>query len=418
MGDPLFDRVLGIGAGGIKQVIIDPERVTQEEYEAAAVFVNTLWGTDGLVQNLGPSWFLVHDPRFLRIERSWIIDKDGILGGKQAGGLTVLKALDLKSDISMAEDPALYAEIFGEGRHFRNCCIQRGFDPKALCHDSATIELLMRSECPNYRRRTGEWNNDAEKLRRLLYMDIVGLVDDYATVAYSQDWIRMDTGEVVGRNETVVDPESQENVPTCAVEIDSFHKALIMRAMVRTTALRVMLQFPGIKKSEFAAIRLTDNESDKLCQMLFKVDYDKMYTVMPAVMTLIKHAQNTPVDYREREELRMMRAEAAKFLEGMTSGEITPIITPIEEAPMGTVDPTRFLQQLSGSDYFRQIFQIAQDQAQRGDEVFEKLIQGLVDTGGSVVSWEALEDRMMAVGLHPFIQAADASISQPNTLGL
>ena len=136
----------------------------------------------------------------------------------------------------------------------------------------------------------------------------------------------MDTGEVVGRNETVVDPESQENVPTCAVEIDSFHKALIMRAMVRTTALRVMLQFPGIKKSEFAAIRLTDNESDKLCQMLFKVDYDKMYTVMPAVMTLIKHAQNTPVDYREREELRMMRAEAAMEIIGVCASAATSII--------------------------------------------------------------------------------------------
>ena len=140
MSDPLFNNILGIGGGGIQQVIVDPERVTKEEYESAATFTDIIWGAEGLARNLGPSWFLVHDPRFMRIERSWIKDTEGMAGGKMSGGATVLKALDMRSEIVMVEDPVLYSEILGEGRHFRECCLAQGLNPKTLHQDDGAID--------------------------------------------------------------------------------------------------------------------------------------------------------------------------------------------------------------------------------------------------------------------------------------
>ena len=399
MGDPLFDKILGIGGGGLQQVVVDPERVTKEEYETAQTMTNIIWGTEGLVACLGPAWSLVHDPRFLRIERGWVKDEEGMFGGKKAGGITVLTALDLRSKISLVEDPVLYSEMLAEGRHFRDVCLKQGLDPKTLHKDPVLITSCIASECPNYFRRNGSMNPEGEKLEKLLQQDIVGLVDDYAELAYSRDWIRMDTEEVCRKDEIFWDEASGMMVPVIAVEVDSIHKAIVMRAMVRTTALRMMQQFPGIKKEDFESITLTDNESDLLCQLIFKADYDKMYTIMPEVMMLIQRAQRIPYEDRLDTELNTMAVDAKVFHTKLKSGEIEPILTPIEESEV--VNPKVFLEQVAGNTYLREVFQLVQDRAERGDEKCEELLKVVIDSGGNYAAWGAIDDFLLAEGTHP-----------------
>lgn len=400
MADP-FNNFFNIGGGGTREVIVDPARVTQEEFEAAKTFANVLWGTDGLAECLGPSWFLVHDPRFLALERLWAREEVGMFGGMKRTGISFVTALDNRSQIKMIEDPELYSEMLAEGRHFLKVCLDRGVDPRTLQDDPALIEQLVAQECSNYQRRDGSWNDAAKRLKTMLAAGLVGLVADYAEIAYSQDWVRMDTGEVVNKNEEIWDDESGMMVPTAAVEVDTIHKALVMRAMIRTTALRLMKGFPGVDWKEFEETKLTDSESDTLCQLLFKVDYDKLYTVLPEIMHMVKRAQVVPFEARESEDLTTLSQRAQAFIADMKSGKIEPIITPIEENPEAAKDPGVFLLQIQRNPYCASVFQAIQNLSERGDEEANSLSEQLITSGGSTDMWTKVEDWLQAKGLHP-----------------
>lgn len=399
MSDP-FRNILNIGGGGTQEVIVDPSRVTQEEFEAARAFVNVLWGTEGLAECLGPTWFLVHDPRFMALERLWASEKQGYAGVRRKG-VSFVTALDTRTQISMIEDPELYSEMLAEGRHFLAACRARDIDPRTLQDRDATIRELIAQECPNYQRRDGSWNAAADKLGEMIKAGLVGLIADYAELAYSQDWVRMDTGEVVHKGEEIWDEESGMMVPTAAVEVDTIHKALVMRALIRTTALRLMKGFPGIKWEEFDTVKLTDEESDQICQLLFKVDYDKIYTILPEVMQVLKTAQAVPYETREARSLTTLSQRAQEFVAGMKNGTIEPIVTPIETNTDGTVDPSTLLVQISRNPYLAAVFQVAQNLAERGDEEANTLCGQLVKTGGSVDQWAQMEDFLQARGIHP-----------------
>ena len=401
MSDPIFGSLLNIGGGGIKEITVDPSRVTQEEFEAAKLFTDVLWGSNGLAECLGPSWSLVHDPRFMKIERIWdrVTRKKGMFGGVVGGSTEEVQALDLVSRITLILDPALYAEILGEGRHFRDASMAMGVDVHHLCMDRGAIWKLIAQECPNYQRRDGSWNIEAERLFSLLEADLVGLIDDYAEVAYSRDWIRMDTGEVVHSNDTIEDPTIGMNVPIVSVEVDSLHKAILMRAMIRATALRLMKNLPGFKPGEIEGIQLTDCESDEVCQLLFKVDYDKIYTVLPGILTLLNRARQTPLDERERQNLRTLYNTAREFQTKMASGEIQPIVTAIKESE--GPDVFNFISQVQ-NPYNRLVYSAADALALKGDDRAAALLKALAEGGGTIPQWKAVEDYLQSIKAHPY----------------
>ena len=398
--DP-FRNLVGIGGAGCREVTVDPSRVQAEEFETAKVFAQVIWGPEGYAEMLGPTWYLVHDPRFLKIERMWARETAGMLGGVVRRGISIVKALDLASNIKVIEDPELYSEMLAEGRHFRDVVLAAGLDVKAPEIDPECAERLVRQECPNYIRRNGELNDTALDLIAMLQAGLVSLVDDYAHLAYSRDWIRMDTNRVVAKDEVIWDPMSGSQVPIIAVEVDTIHKALIMRAQVRTTALRLMKGFPGIKWEDFETTTLTDSESDQLCQLLFNTEYDKLYKALPDVLNLIKKAQVIPYDQREHNELAELASTAADFMVKLQSGEIEPIITSLEEDPNAAVDPGEFLNAISNNPYLNQTFTALQNLGERGDAEAEALSIQLFEQGGTDVLWGKVDELLLDRKAHP-----------------
>lgn len=399
MSDP-FRNLLGIGGAGCREIYVDPERVTKEEFEAAALFTDVIFGAEGLAAMLGPTWNLVHDPRFLAIERLWAKEEQGMFGGVRLKGISVIQALDQKTTIKVIEDPELYSEMLAEGRHFRDVVIARGEDPQAPINETRAWDLVAQ-ECPNYQRRSGDWNDEAKLLAAMLQAGLVAMIDDYAEVAYSRDWIRMDTGEVCGKDEVFWGSNGMQ-VPVVAVEVDTIHKALIMRAQVRATALRLMKSHPGIKWEEFEATRLTDAESDKLCILLFGVDYDKLYTVMPEILQLIREAQTVPYERREAAQMRFHAATSRETIEKLKSGEIEPIITPIEVNPDAKPDPGTFLMQLSSNPYIKEVFQTVQLMAEKeGNAEAAELATAAFSEGMKESFWSKVDDFLLAAGRHP-----------------
>ena len=415
----LLKNLTGIGGAGCREVTIDPSRVQRDEFEAAAEWVNVLWSPEGLVANLGPTWYMVHDPRFLAIERMWAREDNGMLGGTVRRGVSVIQALDLHSTIKVVEDPQLYSEMLAEGRHFLSVCSASGIDVDST-RNPQVAESLVRLECPNYVRRDGSLNNEAHDLIHMMVLGLLPLVRDYARQAYSLDWVRMDTGEVVHQGEVIWDPEQEMQIPIIAVEVDTIHKALIMRAQVRTTAMRLMRDFPGMSDKDFESVRLTDSESDLLCRLLFSVGYDKIYTILPQVMSLINAAVDYPYEDRESRELQCCVKKTSDFAERMASGEIEAILTPIEDNPEARPDPSMVLGQISRNPYLHEVFQALQNSAERGSDEAQDLLVRLMDSGGTNTMWSDVDAYLLNRGAHPKQNVFEAreilSISEANRL--
>ena len=221
---------------------VDTARIQKEEFEAAAVLTSILWGPGGFAEMLGPTWQMVNDPRYTKVERMGVIHRNAMFGGVADQGVALIMALDCASELKIVDDLVIFSELIGEGRHFLKACQQREVPAKQLEADSDLRWKLIEQECPNYKSRLGVWNQDARRLDRMMEAGLVSLVEDFCPIALSQDWIRMDTGEVVSQGVRLDDGES----PTVAVEIDTLQKALTFRAQVRFTALRCLQQYPGL----------------------------------------------------------------------------------------------------------------------------------------------------------------------------
>jgi hypothetical protein len=410
MRDPLLST-MSFGGGDTRILHVDPERVEKEEFEAAAVLTDIIWGPEGLAYYLGPTWSMVHDPRFMKIERTAVIEKSSMSGGKVHKGVSIIQALDLRSKIEIVDDLEIYSELIGEGRHFLEACRAREIDPHTLQDDETLIWELMRAECSNYQRRNGTWNDEAHRLVRMIKEGLVGLVADYCDTAFSQDWIRMDTQEIVPKGARVMARQdeipveegvtliekldlasvpvldAEQDIPTVAVEIDSIQRCLTMRAQVRMTALRCLQQFPGIKKEDLEGVILTDAETDQICQILFSIEHqDKLYTVMPQVINLVKKAQAISFERRLADELALAQQTSQDFCAKLKSGEIEPIIT-LEGEDNGNHDEAHFALSLMGNEQKKLRFEAIQMFEADGDFEAAKIVQELLNTNGAEEVW-------------------------------
>ena len=377
-------------ADGKRQYVIDSDHVTQEEFEAVAVMSDVLWGQEGLAEMLGSTWRMVHDPRFTALERCGIYDQKNMFSpGSRSMGTITVKSGDLFGSAGSIDDMTIYAELLGEGRHFKQVAEALGWDPAApLSADQ--IEQLLNQECPNYKRRDGSWNRAATTLRELLSYGLVSLVTDYADVAYCTDWINVDTNEVVepGQRLRVIEEdgfESEDETPVIAVEVDNLYRALSLRAQVRVTAYKLLQQLPGVKKDELAELSFTDLESDRVCQLLFSAKFDKLYTVLLPLAGIVQAARARSYGERLEAETRALQATSQAFNAKLKSGEVAPICTPIEEAPEG--DSTAFMFQLTQNPYYAGLFQALQRLEAQGSTEATALAEELIQLSGAGDTW-------------------------------
>jgi len=88
--------------------------VTRADFEYCAILTNIIFGRRGLVETLGSTWQMVHDPRFEELERQFIIEKKSKFGGDARQGVQ-----QQTSDGTFTGSFAgieQYTELLGEGR--------------------------------------------------------------------------------------------------------------------------------------------------------------------------------------------------------------------------------------------------------------------------------------------------------------
>jgi len=350
--------ILGMLDEGKRIYRVQEGEVQREEFEYCQVIDQLVFGPKGYVETLGPTWNMIHDPRFVKIENAFIIDRKSIFGGDARVGKQYISSDGTFS--STVADLEQYAEILGEGRHFHNvlqhpdvkcpvrawlertfkktevkpdetlaCTCPEGMkiDPKKLTLWTDTqLWGLIRTECPNYFTQKGKPNKLAVRLFDLFRADLVGLVADYCETPLIDEWQMLDTGDVVETTnaENVLDVQ-----PQVFMEVDILEKALTYRATLRATAAKILKQcgFASYLKNITKDLPdgtpiLTDTETDTLLRTIYQSDWpnDKPLLITK-LTTIVTEALKAPYEQRLAEQTARASEESKKVVQELKTGK-------------------------------------------------------------------------------------------------
>lgn len=113
--DDRITSLLGLVNGGKRVYQVKDGEVSAIDFEYATVVTQLLWSEKGLVDTLGPTWEMVHDPRFESIERQFISKKKGKFGGHVTSGIQYQNADGyFEGSFGAIEQ---YTEVMSEGRN-------------------------------------------------------------------------------------------------------------------------------------------------------------------------------------------------------------------------------------------------------------------------------------------------------------
>ena len=314
----LLRRVFGMLQDNVRIYQIAEEReVLRDEFQYCRVMYQVMFGDKGFAETLGPTWRMIHDPRFVAIENMMVQERKAIFGGDARVGKQYFNDDGVMN--STVSDLEKYAEILGEGRNFHNVlrhpdarCQERmwleriytGFTnikphvdfgctcegPDAFPHTAlspsefykapeADVWALIRQECPN-RAYTQGGNTTAygKLMYNLIRADLIGLIHDYAETPLIDSYVYLRDHGVVTATETVayIDPHGQE-APRVAQEIDILEQSLTHRATLRVTAYNILKKIGFEQKlrqltgTDF--FELTDMERDEILRIVYECDY-------------------------------------------------------------------------------------------------------------------------------------------------
>jgi hypothetical protein len=416
--------------------------VTREEFAYCQLIDKLVFGEKGYVETLGPTWNLVNDPRFMVIESAFIVNRRAVFGGDAKVGKQYISSDgQFTSTVADLEE---YAEVLGEGRHFYNVLVH----PNAECPTRKWLErihtttdykageltcicdftvsdangnvykagqiephvlkdepdevlrALIKQECPNYFNQQGEPNGIAKRLFDLMRADLVGLVADYAVTPLIDEWILLDTGDVI---EQTNNEDLFNSPPRVFAEIDILEKALTYRATLRATAAKVLrsLDFHRVLKSYGGEkFKLTDMERDQLLRLVYESDYpdDKAGLVSNLTMFIFTAAKR-PYEERLKEQLSGARQRSDETVRGLLSGSIQPINQFTE--PTVEVEQDEFAQIMESilhNPLKQQLFLIYVEAERRGES-------GKTDD-------DKLKMRKLASMLSPVFSSADYELTE------
>jgi hypothetical protein len=321
--------LLGLMDDGKRVYRFEDGEVDREEFKYSQVMFNYLFDEEkGLVATLGPTWNMVHDPRFNKIENCFIRRRKNMF----SPGETVIGQVEVdgafagfSNDVQQLEQ---YSTILGEGRHFREVILEgKLVDPEGdVCvpktfhqEDDATIWNLVQQECPNYFYKNGKPNRDATRLFNLLKEDLVGLIDDYAEVPLANEWINSESHDVY--EEDKWDGET----PVIFLEVDQLEKALTVRGNLRVTAARVLDRL-GFSKHIAGGERLTSAETDELLHIVYTSNWpDDRLELAVKIMSFVQAKNAIPFEAREREQLMTASERSKEVIAKIKSGELKQI---------------------------------------------------------------------------------------------
>lgn len=303
---------------GKRIYVIDSNHVSQEEYEYCQVLTEVLWGEKGLVNTLGPTWNMILDPRFEKIENQFVVERTPVFGGDARLGKQYVDGNSIMSH-SMAELET-YAEILGEGRFFLEVVRKDGIDPNNFCAlETEILWKYIRRECPNYFDNVDQLpNSRAQRLFHLFRSDLVGLVADYADTALLDEWIKLESGETA----TQADFNNSHEEPVVYAEVDVLERSLTMRSSLRVTAVKILEKTGLLALIEKQNFQLTDFEIDHILKMVYSLPYEKLHLAAANVLTYVTSVVSTPYTQRLATERTTFMAASLDTISKLKSGEI------------------------------------------------------------------------------------------------
>lgn len=311
-------NILGFNVGEKRVYHIDKNYLSQEEYEQGRVICNILWGENGLVDSLGATWNMVHDPRFYAIEDAFIYERKALLGGDATANRQYISADSALQDSSL-QNLEQYATILGEGRHFRKIVIGQGLNPQTFhTEPEETLWRFIRQECPNYFSKSGIANREANILYRLFRCELLALVDDYATIPYCQEWVNLETSEIVRPLDGIYQEQPEQQV---FAEVDFLERALTLRASLRATAIKVIQTHPAIM-TQIEEANLTDYESDLVLKKIYSYEFGALYKLPGEILAMVQQFSARPMEDRKKEETEFLIQQSKKFIHSLETGEL------------------------------------------------------------------------------------------------
>lgn len=354
----------------------EENEVDHEEFQYCQLMYQIVFGEKGFADTLGPTWNLVHDPRFMEIEGKFIVERRAWFGGDARLGKQYIN--DDGTFTSTTVDLEQYAEILGEGRNFHNvlahpsplCPVRRwleriytGFSTvkphaatRCSCPEDQKVDpstfkdaheediwALIQQECPNRAfDKYGKPTAYGRLMLNLIRADLVGLIHDYAETPLIDSYVYLrDQGIVVNSEEIQgIDPHGTDHQRVLQ-EIDILEQALTHRATLRVTAAKVLksLGFEAhLKKlTGEGKIELTDLERDELLKIVYESNWPEGKTQMISDLLVFigKRTQHT-FEYRQEMQLGALKENSQEAVEGLKDGSIKPInhyTEPVVELP-------------------------------------------------------------------------------------
>jgi len=352
MGQDL-ERLFGMLADPKRIYRVEEGEVDREEFQVCVVLDQLVFGPKGYVETLGPTWNLIHDPRFNAIEAAFIVHRNSVLGGDATLGKQYIAGGGQFT--SSNYDLEQYSETLGEGRFFHTilthpnafCPVRKWLErtwcptvlkpnPELVCvcdpstkinpHDikdwpEDKIWDLIQTECPNYFRKNGTPNREAEQHFKLFKADLLGVIDDYAITPQADEWIELETGDVA---DGYAGP-SCDLPERIHLEVDVLEKALTYRASLRVTAVKILKNL-GLDKYIKTTDGLTDIERDQLLRIVYKSKWpDEKPQLMNDLLTYIRNTTVRPIKEREDEQMILGKAGSKLTIAGLMDGTV-PLI--------------------------------------------------------------------------------------------
>jgi len=351
-------NILGMLDEGKRIYKIEEGEVDREEFEYCQIIDQLVFGPKGYVETIGPTWNMIHDPRFNKIENTFIINRKSMFGGDARVGKQYISSDGTFS--STVADLEQYAEILGEGRHFHNvlvhpnlkCPIRKWLErihtptqakPNAdllcICDGNAKenpksvkdwskeeVWALVKQECPNYFTREGKPNYIATRLFDLMKSDLLGMIDDYAETPLVDEWTLLDTGDIIEQNNN---PDLLDVPPQVFMEVDLLEKALTYRATLRATAAKILKQlgFDGYldrlaEKYPSHEPLLTDGEMDTLLRMIYQSNWPSDKPLLVANLSnYVSQVLRDPYDVRLADQVSRASEQSKQVISDLKTGK-------------------------------------------------------------------------------------------------
>jgi hypothetical protein len=384
--------------------------VEKEEFLFCRDIDKIVFGDKGYVETLGPTWQLVHDPRFLKLEACFIHDRMAMFGGDARLGRQYVDGENFLS--TTIADLEQYAEIIGEGRHLRKTVVDAGLNPQNFYKQSdSMIWAIIKQECPNYFTLESKPNKMANTLYQMIKCDLIGLIDDYAQEPLVDQFVEVDSLNVVNNpNDPGLDRDKN---PIVYLEVDLIEKALTMRAMLRATAYRVFVSL-GFQKYLTENESLTDLECDNLLRMLYQSNWpDEKPKIISDLMQYIHLCNSKPYDERLQEQLALAKVNSQEVATKLRSGEMQRINQYTEPVTDVEDHATRELKAIINDPLKHELFQAWVAAEKRGDMAAFEAVRPIMEDPDYVITESEFKEKMLLLYNGNLPEAMTVSSDKP-----